>query len=233
MKNDANSSGTVWICNGCRHRPVQSRDQKINDRNIESERQKPKVEQPRNEERPNLIRQTSEHSERNQQEAKFRINQKPRSSDPHKSHTAPQPSHTHPHKTTKRSPPLGELADSGIASLSLEDPNCPVNVVGPSSQQPKLEKINQHSYVPVPQGSKTLQSNQTQNQEVELEPKSYTLPSDTRQGKVRPKKRYLPRNPSLGSECGDYLPFEYLQRQKKQLSQVVAKTLRHRYNFFT
>ena len=225
MKNDANSSGTVWICNGCRHRPVQSRDQKINDRNIESERQKPsKVEQPtRNEERPNLIRQTSEHSERNQQEAKFRINQKPRN-DPHK-HTAPQPSHTHPHKTTKRSPPLGELADSGIASLSLEDPNCPVNVVGPSSQQPKLEKINQHSYVPIPQGSKTLQSNQTQNQEVELEPKSYTLPSDTRQGKVRPKKRYLPRNPSLGSECGDYLPFEYLQRQKKQLSQVIRELL--------
>ena len=60
----------------------------------------------------------------------------------------------------------------------------------------------------------------TPQQEVELEPKSHTLPSDTRAAKVRPKKRYLPRNPSLGSECGDYLPFEHLQRQRKQLSQV-------------
>ena len=34
VKNDANGSGTVWVCNSCRHRPPNQR--KINDRNIEA-----------------------------------------------------------------------------------------------------------------------------------------------------------------------------------------------------
>ena len=160
----------MWICNGCRHRPLPNQ-QKINDRNIESER---KISEPikNDAERPSLTRQTSEHSDRgntapsaaDRDSAKFRINQKSRKNDPKQAH---------PHKTTKRSPPLGELADSGIASLSLEDPNCPVNcpIVPPSQQQQqqtvaqqksepqKVEKI-QHSYVPHPTHSKTLQTNQ-------------------------------------------------------------------------
>ena len=233
VKNDANSSGTVWICNGCRHRPLPNQ-QKINDRNIESERLVKLEEQGR----PSLIRQTSEHSDRGSiqalansdsaaEQAKFRINHKPR-----KSHHDPkQQQQPHTHKTTKRSPPLGELADSGIASLSLEDPNCPVNCpIAPppptqhQQQHEKKDKI-QHSYVPMAthHHSRTLHTHQPpSSDQVELDPKSATLPSDTRAAKVRPKKRYLPRNPSLGSECGDYLPFEHLQRQRKQLSQVFS-----------
>ena len=112
--------------------------------------------------------------------------------EPSHHHHEPMSHHVHDRSGTKvkRSPPLGEL-DSGVASMSLEDPNGP----------PDFNKYQNLSKTAMNQSnqSKTLQPNAlsaTQTQyDYDIE-KSQTLPE---RSKSRPdrKKRYLPRNPSL------------------------------------
>ena len=112
--------------------------------------------------------------------------------EPSHHHHEPMSHHVHDRSGTKvkRSPPLGEL-DSGVASMSLEDPNGP----------PDFNKYQNLSKTAINQSnqSKTLQPNAlsaTQTQyDYDIE-KSQTLPE---RSKSRPdrKKRYLPRNPSL------------------------------------
>ena len=75
-----------------------------------------------------------------------------------------------PHRKTKRSPPLGEL-DSGVASLSFEDPGAG----------------------PVPVNFNMTQKNIIL-EEKNLEQKSQTLPE---RSKARTKRRFLPRHPSI------------------------------------
>ena len=112
--------------------------------------------------------------------------------EPSHHHHEPMSHHVHDRSGTKvkRSPPLGEL-DSGVASMSLEDPNGP----------PDFNKYQNLSKTAINQSnqSKTLQPNALNAPHTQYDydiEKSQTLPE---RSKSRPdrKKRYLPRNPSL------------------------------------
>ncbi|CBY11923.1 unnamed protein product, partial [Oikopleura dioica] len=82
-------------------------------------------------------------------------------------------------RKAKRSPPLGEL-DSGIASLSIEDGTNP------------LDTGTYHD--------KSAVESYPQDMSMSEESKSRTLPERSSTGKVRPRRRVLPRDPSQDNE---------------------------------
>ena len=178
----------MWICNGCRHRPCSA---KINDRNIESEK---------SEDRPNLTRQTSEHSDRAADQAKFRINQ----INPSKKTQKEQQQQQHCHKgATKRSRPWA-TADSGIASLARRSKlpvNCPKKQSSIDTRLHPAPATHAHAYSQPRRGIHGQRGSRTRT-------KVTDAPERHKSGKRETKETALPRNPSLGSEC-DYLPFEH------------------------
>ena len=211
----------MWVCNHCRRKPPNQR--RINERFIEpvqtshpgssasgrlssqSNTSTSTNQRSDNTGRSSLIRQQSERESRvGNDKSNFRISPRTEATQgpsPMKSSNPKQiPHHSLPrtglnHSKTaksseynftgkaKRSPPLAEL-DSGVASLSIEDPN-----LGPSGPTDSVSQREKNVIVEVDNESISTATTVMPQQQ-----RSSTLPE---RSKTRPKRRYLPRHPSL------------------------------------